>query len=424
MGQGLHKLSDLKVKSNNLKVGRHSDGGGLYLNVKSTGSKSWLFMWVVEGKRREMGLGPYPAIGLSAARDLAKTARTSVAAGGDPIEERRAQPAPLHTFGESVTEFLASKEKEWSNPKHRAQWKMTLEVYGEALLTKPVASIDTADVLDVLNPIWSEKPETASRLQGRIERVLDAAKAKGHRTGENPARWRGHLQNLLASKKKLTRGHHAALPYDQVRAFMQALRKSEAMAARCLEFTILTAARSQESLGARWSEFDLVNGLWTIPGVRMKARRSHVVPLTPQVLTLLADLGKVRVGEYVFPGQKFERPLSSHAMEMLLRRLKSEITIHGFRSSFKDWASEETSFARELSEMALAHLVGDATEQAYRRGKLLRKRRKLMNAWANYILPAEQAGKSAKVAVSSGRTAKSRYDVNHSVKFPRELISN
>lgn len=388
MARPIHKLTDTAAKSDKLKPGRHADGGGLYLNVSKAGAKSWLFMWVVAGKRREMGLGSYPTVSLAKARKLALGCRDAVAEGRDPIAEREKVAEP--TFGECADEFLASMSSSWRNEKHRAQWKMTLTVYCKAIRPKRVSAIDTNDVLKVLTPIWMEKAETASRLRGRIERVLDFAKAKGWRSGENPALWRGHLRNILPARQKLTRGHHAAMPFVDVPAFVARLRESKAMAARALEFTILTAARSGETRGASWSEVDLKKAQWVIPAHRMKASREHRVPLSSRAVEILRELHELRTGDLVFPGQKKGRPLSVMAMDMLLRRMKVDVTVHGFRSSFRDWCAEETSFPREVAEQALAHVVGDATERAYRRGDALAKRRKLMEAWEAYLAPTKK----------------------------------
>lgn len=401
MARGFNKLTDTAAKSSTLKVGRHSDGGGLYLNVSATGSKSWLFMWVVSGKRREMGLGAYPAIGLAAARKLATDCRAAVAEGRDPIAERKADAPSDPTFGECADELISSMRGSWRNAKHREQWVSTLsrkrdddgalvrDGYCLKLVDKKVGAIGTSDVLEALKPIWVEKAETASRLRGRIERVLDYAKAKGWRTGENPALWRGHLANILPARQKLQRGHHAAMPYDQVPEFLVRVRASEALAARALELTILTAARSGETLNAAWPEFDLTSAVWTVPASRMKAGKEHRVPLVPRVVELLTQLQDARVNDYVFPGQRKDRPLSNMAMEMLLRRMKVDVTTHGFRSAFRDWVGEETGFPREVAEQALAHVIGSATERAYRRRDALEKRRKLMEAWAAYCEPAE-----------------------------------
>ncbi|MEP9399075.1 integrase arm-type DNA-binding domain-containing protein [Mesorhizobium sp. KR2-14] len=382
MTRALHKLSDAAAKAVK-KPGRHSDGGGLYLNVAPSGSKSWLFMWVRDGKRREMGLGPYPAVTLAKARAKAVEYRAAVEDGRDPIIERNKEAEP--TFAECVDQFLASMESSWRNEKHRAQWRMTLTAYCKPIQTRKVSAIDTADVLEVLTPIWKEKAETASRLRGRIERVLDFAKAKGWRTGENPALWRGHLKNVLPARQRLTRGHHAAMPYRDVPQLITRLRASEAMAARALEFLILTAARSGEVLGVQWPEIDFERAIWTVPANRMKAGKEHRVPLTERALAILKSLHDVRGSTYVFPGHKVGRPLSGMAMEMLLRRLKVEdVTVHGFRSSFRDWAGDATTFPREIAEAALAHEIGNVVERAYRRGDAIEKRRRLMIAWADY----------------------------------------
>jgi integrase len=282
--------------------------------------------------------------------------------------------------------LLASLEPSFRNDKHRAQWKMTLAVYCKPIRERRVSTITTDDVLNILKPIWQEKAETASRLRGRIERVLDFAKTKGWRTGDNPALWRGHLRNVLPQRQKLTRGHHPAMPYRELPTFMERLKGNEANAARALEFLILTAARSGEVQNAEWSEIDLNEAVWTVPESRMKAGKEHRVPLTEDAVNLLERLQKERISDFVFPGKKAERPLSSSAKEMLMRRMKvSQFTVHGFRSAFRDWAGDETNFPRELAEAALAHRVGDATERAYRRADALEKRRTLMDAWAKFL---------------------------------------
>ncbi len=384
MARALQKLTDVFIRSGKTKAGRHSDGGGLYLNVSPAGSKSWLFMWVKDGKRREMGLGSYPGIGLASARTKAMSCRSAVAEGKDPIEERDKESAP--TFGDAADALIAAIAPEFRNAKHIEQWKMTLTVYAKPLRAKLVNEISTADVLKVLKPIWSIKPETANRVRGRIERVLDAAKANGHRTGENPARWRNHLDSLLPKRQKLTRGHHAAMGYNDLPGFMVGLRASDAMAARALEFLILTASRSGEVLLAEWAEFDMIEKVWTVPAERMKGGREHRVPLSDAAFNIVQRLHSLRANDYVFPGQKKARPLSGLAMTMLMRRMKfTAYTVHGFRSAFRDWAGDRTTFPREIAEAALAHAVGDATELAYRRGDALARRRKLMDAWERYI---------------------------------------
>ena len=392
MGKEVRKLS-ARGAATVTEPGRHSDGAGLYLNVTETGARSWLFMWKVAGRRREMGLGSARDVSLARAREVAAECRAIVAAGRDPLEARAAAKTAervIPTFGECADEFVAAKQSEWRNEKHRAQWAMTLKEYAAPLRKLPVDVIDTAAVLSVLKPIWQAKPETASRFRGRIEQVLDAAKAQGHRTGENPARWRGHLDKLLAKRQRLTRGHHAAMAYADVPAFLARLRERQAgsVSALALEFTILTAARSGEALGMRWDEVDETAKVWTVPPTRMKAAREHRVPLSARALDLLGEAKQARTGDFVFPGSSAGRPLSVMAMEMVLRRMGlDDVTVHGFRSAFRDWAGNETHFPREVAEAALAHVIGDAAERAYRRGDALEKRRALMDAWTNYCMP-------------------------------------
>jgi integrase len=386
MPRPIGKLTAIVVERQN-KPGRHSDGGGLYLNVSKSGTKSWLFMWVRRGKRREMGLGPYPAVSLKVARDKANDCRRIIAEGRDPITDRDRLLGK--TFGECAELFISSMERNWRNEKHRKQWRQTLSVYCEKIWGRAVSSISSNDIEAVLTPIWRAKNETASRLRGRIERILDFAATKGWREGENPARWRGHLQNILPPRSKLSRGHHAAMAYQQVPEFMQKLNQMDALAARALEFTILTAARSGEVLNACWDEIDLEQGLWTVPAQRMKTAEEHTVPLSDAAIAILKDLYGVRLSKYVFPGQKPSKPLSGMAMQMLLRRMKVEnVTVHGFRSSFRDWCGDETDFPREIAEAALAHKVGSEVERAYRRGKALEKRRALMRDWCAYCTSA------------------------------------
>jgi len=387
------KLTARKVAT--AKPGRHGDGAGLWLAVAATGAKKWVFRFSFGGKVTEMGLGSADVVGLAQARERAMEARQMVAAGKNPIVEKRQakeKQAARSTFGEVADDLLAAKASEWRNEKHKAQWKMTLEVYAAPLRAKPVDEIDTEAVLSVLRPIWLEKPETASRLRGRIETVLDAARAKGHipRNEANPARWRGHLDKLLAKRPKLSRGHHAAMDYANVPAFIAQLRERKATAALALEFTILAAARSGETRGAQWSEFDLEKKLWTVPAERMKPGREHRVPLTDRAVEIVSALSEAKTGDFVFSGAGGKKPLSIMALDMLLRRMGQDVTTHGFRSSFRDWAGNETHFAREVAEAALSHVVGDKAEQAYRRSDALEKRRALMDAWAHYCgtLPA------------------------------------
>lgn len=388
MALALNKLSARGVATIS-KAGRHGDGGGLYLVVDKSGAKRWVFLYRRGGILREMGLGGLKAVTLARAREVAAEARANLQAGVDPISAKRSSPTLAPTFGDAADDFIDAMKPQFRNAKHIAQWEMTLKDYAAPLRPKPVNEITTADVLDVLKPIWLTKSETASRLRGRIERVLDAAKAKGHRSGENPALWRGHLDKLLPKRRKLSRGHHAAMRYEEVPAFIGALRERAAVAARALEFTILTAARSGETFGAKWREIDLGAAIWIIPKDRMKAAREHRVPLSPRAVAILKEMAQIGTDPdaYAFPGQKRGKPLSVMAMDMILRRMKAPITVHGFRSSFRDWCGEESTFPRELAEAALAHVVGDETERAYRRGDALEKRRKLMVAWANYCEP-------------------------------------
>lgn len=369
------------------KPGKYSDGGNLYLIVSPTGARKWVLRYMRRGRARELGLGSAAAVDLADARERAAQARRTIARGKDPIEEKK-RTAGVPSFGEMADSVRESLSTGFRNSKHRAQWKSTLESYAAPLRAMPVDSIATDDVLAILKPIWTEKAETASRVRGRIEKVLDAARAKGFRDGENPARWRGHLDHLLPRQSKLARGHHAAMPYEEVAAFIGKLRAKEATAALALEFCILTAARSGEVLGARWSEIDMDKKIWTVPADRMKAGREHRVPLSGPAVLILKELAKTKAGDFVFAGQARGKPLSNMAMEMVLRRMKVEdATVHGFRSSFRDWAGNVTGFAREVVETALAHVIGDKAEQAYRRSDALEKRRKLMEAWAAYCEP-------------------------------------
>jgi integrase len=376
MARGRNKLTARTVAAVS-KPGKHSDGGGLYLRIDGDGGanrRRWIFRFAWRGRTKEMGLGGYPEVSLADARKARGVAEQSVHAGQDPIEARRKAArteAGKPTFGQMANALIEAKASEWRNAKHRAQWKMTLEHYAAPLRSRPVDEIDTEAVLAVLQPLWQAKAETGFRLRGRIEAVLDAARAKGHipRNEANPARWRGHLDKLLPKRAKLTRGRHAAMDYADVPAFIADLREREAMAALALEFLILTAARSAEVYGARWPEIDFAKALWTIPAVRMKAAREHRVPLSGRALAILERLFEAKTDEFVFAGQRAGKPLSGMAMEMILRRMKVEgVTVHGFRSAFRDWAGKETQFARELAEAALAHVIGDKAEQAYRRG--------------------------------------------------------
>ena len=394
-------LTPLIVK--NAKAGRHADGAGLHLLVKETGARSWVYRFMLKGKARDIGLGAAGAggISLATARDLASALRLKVKAGIDPLAERQQQAAEAVaaaqaakilrvTFRAAAEAYIAANEGSWRNDKHRQQWRNTLATYVYPVMgALPVADIGTAHVLTVLEPIWTAKPETAGRVRGRIETVLDAAKARGYRQGENPARWRGHIAQILPARSRLTRGHHKALACDAIPAFMGDLRKRDAMAALALEFVILTATRTSEALGATWTEVDLGKEVWTIPATRMKAGKEHRVPLSPRAIEILEavkPLGKA----FLFPADKGGE-LSTMAMSMLLRRMKVDCTVHGFRSGFRDWSAECTGYAQEVCEMALAHVVGNKSEAAYRRGDMFEKRRRLMSDWTTYCASVSSA---------------------------------
>lgn len=392
MARAINKLNARFVETAT-RPGRHSDGGNLYLSISPNGGKRWVFMYRIAGRQREMGLGSAARSGISlaTARERAAEARAALAIGEDPLEKRRQKQRDeraVPSFGEFADAYVETHRKGWRNKKHADQWAMTLTRYCADIRELPVSAVGTDDVLGVLEPIWEKLPETAQRLRGRIENVLDAAKARDLRSGENPARWRGHLSNLLPKPKKLTRGHHPALAYQYVPEFMEELRQRQSTAALALEFTILTASRTGEVLNATWDEFELDKRIWTIPEERMKAGRQHRVPLSDRALEVLNRLPENKYNDLLFPGQRLSKPLSSMAMSMQLRRMKrTDITVHGFRSSFRDWASETTSFTREVCELALAHSIANKTEAAYRRGDLIEKRRALMQAWADYCIP-------------------------------------
>ncbi|MFG1295807.1 tyrosine-type recombinase/integrase [Xanthobacter variabilis] len=368
--------------------GRHADGGNLYLSISSNGGRRWIFLFRWEGRQLEMGLGSARDVSLARARELADAARAKLAEGINPLQLKRSERV-IPTFGEAADALVNDIAPGFRNAKHLEQWRMTLTEYAAPLRSKSVADITTEDVLSVVKPIWTTKSETASRLRGRIERVLDAAKAKGDRSGENPARWRGHLDSLLPKRQKLQRGHHAAMAYSAVSTFMTRLQALSGSSSLALEFLILTAARSGEIREAVWSEIDLDTRVWSVPAHRMKAGRAHRVPLSESALDVLRrakELQEHPEGDaFIFPGGKPGKALSVMALDMLLRRLKIEDTVHGFRSSFRDWAGEETPFPREVAEAALAHTVGDAVERAYRRADALEKRRQLMDAWATFL---------------------------------------
>ena len=377
------------------KPGLYADGGGLYLQVTESGAKTWIFRFMMAGKRRDMGLGPFHTVGLAEARQAAAECRKLKLQGIDPIAKRqseqlaaRAEVAKVNTFKQCAEAYISAHEPAWRNAKHGSQWRNTLTTYVYPVFGElPVNAVDTGLMMKVLEPIWATKTETASRLRGRIEMVLDWAAARKYREGENPARWKGHLDKLLPARSKVQKVEHpAALPYEQIGTFMKALREQEGVAARGLEFQILTAARTGEVIGAVWDEIDLENKVWAIPASRMKAGKEHRIPLSLAAVSLLKAMQKLSVSAYVFPGGKKDKPLSTAAFLATLKRMKRpDLTAHGFRSTFRDWAAEKTDFPSEVAEMALAHTVGDKVEAAYRRGDLFEKRRALMEAWAGEI---------------------------------------
>lgn len=383
MSRALNKLS-AKAVEKAVTNGTYSDGGGLSLVVKPD-RRAWQFRFTWQGKERYMGLGSANAVTLAQARLKATEARQMVSAGIDPISSKEAVRT-VPTFGEVAEEHIAAMEPTWRNQKHIDQWKMTLREYGKSLYTKNVDQISTDDVEAVLKPIWLSKNETATRLRGRIETVIARATAKGHRTGPNPAQWRNHLDQILPKTNKLSRGHHKALPYVRMPEFVAALRQNTSVSNLALEFLILTAARTGEVIGAKWDEVDLEAAIWTVPASRMKAKREHRVPLTDRAVEILNAVKPFGCEDFVFPGRKKGVGLSNMALEAVLRRmnLKDVATVHGFRSSFRDWVSEETDHAGEIAEISLAHIVGDETVRAYKRGDIIEKRRKLMNDWEHY----------------------------------------
>jgi integrase len=389
MGTQINRLTALKVKT--AKPGMHADGGLLYLLVKPDGRRSWIFRYRdrVTGKLRDMGLGPAWDVGLPEARERAAALRRTLRDGQDPMAAKNATKAAaraLHekrmAFGRCAELYIETHRTGWKNPKHAAQWSATLTTYCEPIWKLPVDAIDTALVMKCLDPIWTTKTETASRLRGRIESVLAWATVRGLRTGDNPAAWRNHLDQLLPARTKVQKvEHRPALPYAEAAAFMAELRQRDSMGARVLELQMLTATRPGEAAGAQWAEFDLQGAIWTIPGERMKAGKEHRIPLAPAVVKLLKALPQTNPN--VFPGVK-NRPITTEAGQKLLKELRPGLTAHGLRSTFRDWAAETTAHPREVIEAAMAHRLKDAAEAAYQRGDLLQRRAVLMKDWAGY----------------------------------------
>jgi len=402
VARGINRLTgaDLRRSKPNL----HADGGGLYLQItkaqnSSAINRSWLFRFAINGRERWAGLGSLNTISLGEARERARQCRVMVLDGIDPIEarkERRAKEAASSrratTFDECAAAFITAKRPEWRSQKHAAIWPATIRKYVSPALGKlPVDAIDTPLIMKVLQPIWDRIPESASRLRGRIESILDWATVSGFRQGDNPARWKGHLEHLLAAPRKVKpKQNMAAMPYAAVPAFMAQLKAARGMSARALEFAILAAARSGEVRGAVWSEFDLDHAVWEIPGPRMKTGKSHRVPLSRRCIAILRALP--RQDDLVFPGRAGGRMADSNLVYLLHKLGHGDVTVHGFRSSFRDWCGEYTNFPREVCEAALAHAVGDRVEMAYRRGDALEKRRRLMQAWTDFCARPAPAG--------------------------------
>jgi integrase len=410
MPRMLNRLTAMKVAKAK-RPGLLSDGGGLYLRIAPGGSKQFIFRYAVNGRLRDMGIGPTHTVDLAMAREKALEARRLRLEGIDPIAHRRARVAALQaadakamTFRQCAEGFIRDNEKEWRSARHRQQWTSTLAKYVYPELGElPVAAIDTPLVLRVVKPLWADKTVTAARVRGRIEAILGWATVHHYRSGDNPARWQGLLEHALPAQAKIAKTeHHAALPYTEVAPFMAKLQQDTSAAAKCLQFIVLTAARLVEATGATWAEIDFEARTWTVPATRMKGGREHRVPLSDAAMAVLEAMRAVRMSNFVFPGLLDGRPVGMRTVQDLVK-IGGEITVHGLRSSFRDWAAERTSFPREVCEMALAHAIPDAVEAAYRRGDLFEKRRKLMNAWAAYCAKVEMdAGKV--VALARART--------------------
>jgi integrase len=401
MARAINRLTNVAVK-NATKPGMYADGAGLYLRVGPTGGKGWIFRYKRGGRLHDIGLGPVYTVSLASARQRAQKCREQRLDGVDPLTAKKEakiaaklEAAKAMTFRACAAAYISAHQDSWRHPKHRTQWSSSIATYVLPVIGElPVQSVDVGFVMKVIEPIWLKKPETASRVRGRIERILDWATARGYRQGENPARWRGHLEALLPPPAKAKRAarqqqgrkeHHAALPYGDLPGFMAVLRQQVGVGGMALEFTILTAARTGEVIGARWNEIDQANRLWTIPGERMKAGKEHRVPLSDAAMAIVETMAASRRGDLVFPGRAAGKSLSDATLARVLEGLgRDDLTVHGFRSTFSDWCAEKTNFGPEVREMALAHAVGDKVEAAYRRGDLFDKRRQLAAAWASF----------------------------------------
>lgn len=390
------KLSDRKIRT--VGPGMYGDGQGLWLNVRKDGTRAWVFRYMLVGRARAMGLGPLHTVSLAQARELATINRGHLLQGIDPIDERRRKRAATvgrFTFKQCAEKFLKAHEGSWRNVKHRKQWASTLKTYAYPHIGDlPVNSIGTGEIMRVLEPIWHNKTETAKRLRGRVERVLDWARVREYREGDNPARWRGHLDNLLPKPSTIAPvRHHPALPFDEIPEFMTALRESSAVAPKALEFAILTASRSGEVRGMTWDE--IKGETWTVPAERMKADKEHRVPLSERALAILEEMRKHGETGLVFGSlTNADKPLSDMTLLAVLKRMgRSDLTVHGFRSTFRDWISERTAYPSDVAEAALAHTIANKVQVAYQRGDLFEKRCKLMEAWADYCTQPPAGGK-------------------------------
>jgi len=396
----IHKLAPRKVDT--AGTGRYEDGGGLRLIVTQSGAKKWVLRFTIDGKRREMGLGSFPDVGLADARTKASEYRLQAAAGIDPIEARQIKQVVVPTFTSCAARYIRAHRHGWRNIKHARQWARTLKTYARLTIgSKKVDAVSTEDILKILSPIWSTKTETAKRIQGRIESILDYAAAHKYRDTSNPARWRGHLDKLLPKPsrvKKVT--HHPAMPYMDVPAFMAELSENGCISSLALRLLILTATRTSEVIQAEWQEIHLEDAIWTIPAERMKARREHRVPLTEEAIAVLKAAPRIKGNPYAFPGARQGHHLSNTALLQLMRGMgygvsgeRGNYVPHGFRSSFRDWSGEVSTFPRDVAEMALAHVIENKVEAAYRRGDMFDKRRKMMQEWANYLTKPKSKAK-------------------------------
>lgn len=390
MARPIKRLSDREV-ANKKDPGYYADGGGLWLQVSKAGTKSWIFRYTRQGKTHDLGLGSYLNVGLKAARDKAQEQREALGRGDDPMAQRwaaKAAAASKLTFSQCAEKYIAAHKDGWKNVKHAEQWTNTLETYAAPIIGNiDVALVDTPHILRILEPIWNTKNETASRVRGRIERILAWATTRKLRRGDNPAAWKNHLDTLLPKPSAVQKKtHHEALPYRDAGAFLAEVRQLPGVAPRALEFTILTAARTGETIGATWDEIDLDSKVWTVPAGRMKAKREHRIPLSTRAVAILEEIKKQNSGTFIFPGWSGDKGLSNMAMLKALKDMgRTDLTVHGFRSTFRDWCAEATQYPREIAEAALAHTLTNKAEAAYFRSDLFEKRRSMMQDWCNYV---------------------------------------